>query len=94
MKKKVFAILALLCTVVQGAWADTWDGSSESRPNIVTTIKFPEKTRTIRVEIHTAAQLAYISNHWGETMEGNGISEDLDDININLLVDVDMTAKN
>ena len=94
MKKKVFAILALLCTVVQGAWADTWDGSSESRPYIVTTIKFPEKTRTIRVEIHSAAQLAYISNHWGETMEGIGISEDLDDIDINLLVDVDMTAAN
>ena len=39
MKKKVFAILALLCTVVQGAWADTWDGSSESMPDIVTSVK-------------------------------------------------------
>ena len=94
MKKKVFAILALLCTVVQGAWADTWDGSSESMPDIVTSVKYPEKTRTIYVEIHSAAQLAYISNHWGETMEGIGISEDLDDIDINLLVDVDMTAAN
>lgn len=79
---------------MQGAWADIWDGSSESRPNIVTSVKYPEKTRTIRVEIHSAAQLAYISNHWGETMEGIGISEDLDDIDINLLVDVDMTAAN
>ena len=57
MKKKVFAILALLCTVVQGAWADTWDGSSESMPDIVTSVKYPEKTRTIYVEIHSAAQL-------------------------------------
>ncbi|MBQ9666941.1 MAG: hypothetical protein IJV33_10790 [Bacteroidaceae bacterium] len=65
MKAKVLFILALLCTIAQGAWAqnyDVWDGSTATRPQ--------ETNGTIHIT--TAAELAYISNNftnreWSDT---------------------------
>ena len=35
MKRKVFLTIALLCAVVQGAWADKWDGQTSEQPLII-----------------------------------------------------------
>ena len=62
--KQLFLTLVLLCAVVQGAWAqnyDVWDG--------VTTTK-PEYTDIVDggyFEIRTAAELAYICQHFNES---------------------------
>ena len=54
-------ILALLCAVVQGAWAqnyDVWDGHSTERP--IST----SNRRVLRIT--KAAHLAYVRDHWDD----------------------------
>lgn len=61
-------MLALLCAVVQGAWADdgwsVWDGSSMTQPE-ETTIG----DRKV-ILIKSAADLAYIRKHWHHRIDG------------------------
>lgn len=69
--KKIFLILALLCAVVQGTWAqvpnpwvydDVWDGVTKTEP--VLYASFGGRSKVI--VINTAAELAYIAEHWGD----------------------------
>ena len=82
-QKKLLMILALLCAVVQGVWADKWDGSSESRPGY---------TYQGRIIIYSAAELAYIRNHWEEKSASNTGYRYYYEIDYKLEVDLDMTA--
>ena len=87
--KPLFLSLALLCMVVQGSWAqsyDVWDG--------VTTTK-PEYTAFVDggyFEIHTAAELAYICQHFNESSGYHNKS--YSEQNYHLMADLDMGDKN
>ena len=63
MKKKLFLLtIALLCAVVQGAWADKWDGQTYSKPEF-----YIQNTTFYNViEISKASELAYVSKHFDE----------------------------
>ena len=76
MKKKVLLILALLCAVAQGAWAqipdptvfdDVWDGHSTSKPEYYTGY-FDENPAyqgySDVVIIRKASELAYLRDHF------------------------------
>ena len=65
MTKKVIIILALLLATVQGAWA-VWDGVTTSRPTL-----YPSYGgRSDVVVINTAAELAYVREHWDDDYTG------------------------
>ena len=75
--KQLFLILALLCTMVQGAWAqfswdgiydDVWDGHTTTKPQFKSSFHsdYYGKDFTNVVVINTAAELAYIRDHWSE----------------------------
>lgn len=83
MQKKVFFMLALLCAVVQGAWADTWDGST-SRPTY-------DRDRDV-VIIQTYAELAYIHQHWDDD-SGDGVNKDYYEHNYLLEEDLDLSSR-
>ena len=61
MTKKVVFILALLLATVQGAWA-VWDGVTTSRPTLYSSYG----GRSDVVVINTAAELAYVREHWDD----------------------------
>ncbi len=69
--KQLFLTLALLCAVVQGAWAqnyDVWDGVSEQKPYFYA----EDYTYTgFSIDIWNAAQMAYVMKHWKEPAGGN-----------------------
>ena len=81
MRQKIFLILALLCTVVQGAWADKWDGSV-SRPTYDASHNF--------VIIRTGAELAYVHQHWDDD-SGDGVDKDYYEHNYYLDDDLDLS---
>jgi len=93
MRQKFLFILALLLAAVTGAWAqipnpnvydDVWDGVTKTKPWDV---------QGEWVTIHTAAELAYITEHWGEAssvVEG----EICRDLNFSLVANLDMSAAN
>ena len=58
MKKKFLFVMLLLCAVVQGAWADKWDGQTTKRP-----AEYGVAPNFIFF-IRTAAELAYIQQNW------------------------------
>ena len=64
MKKYLIMTIALLCAVVQGAWAqefDVWDGHTLEEPN--------ENITGSSISITKASQLAYLSAHWKDYEE-------------------------
>lgn len=91
MKQKILVVMALLCTVVQGAWADRWDGSSTEKPNV------EGNSRTnVTARIRNAAQFAYIKEHWDDEAIVVGSFEryhlDYKELNYILDCDLDMTV--
>ena len=75
--KQLFLTLTLLCAVVQGAWAlvswdgsynDVWDGHTTTKPQFMSSFHsdYYGKDLTNVVVINTAAELAYIRDHWSE----------------------------
>ena len=73
MRQKFFLLIALLCAVAQGAWAqnfDVWDGVTETKPQEIAGVIYIKK----------ASDLAYLRKHfrdyiWNEHNEVNtGIS--------------------
>ena len=86
MKKKLFPMIALLCAVVQGAWADTWDGSSTTKPQFYTS--YDGKSNV--VVINTPAELAYITEHFDENSEFPVEYDDWSELNYYLNADIDM----
>ena len=101
--KQLFLTLALLCTVVQGAWAqnyDVWDGVSEQKPYFYAEDR---QYTGFSLDIWNAAQMAYVMKHWKEPAGGNwrmsvkttgSVWTDIyyEECDIYLIVDLDMTA--
>jgi len=88
MKKKLFLLtVALLCTVVQGAWADTWDGETYHQPS-KTWLHGLELELCIGIE--SAAQLAYICEHFNEKITIGDHELKLNEANYLLLTNIDM----
>ena len=61
MRQKFFLLIALVCTAAQGAWAqnfDVWDGHTTTRPS--------QTAGHGGYNINSAAELAYIREHWDE----------------------------
>ena len=58
--KKLIMMIALLCATAQGAWADTWDGKTYTKP------EYYKKDLGFWnvIEIHSAAELAYIQSNF------------------------------
>ena len=83
MKRKISFVFALLCVIAQGAIADTWDGSTTSKPS----------WNGSAAVISSAAELAYIRDHWDDVagLDGN---KDFYELNYSLEADLDMTVKN
>ena len=87
MRKKLLSMLALLCAVVQGAWADD-------------TYAYPTKTKlefhaeyggkSNVVVINTAAELAYITEHFDENSKFPVEDDDWSELNYYLNADIDM----
>ena len=62
MKKKLFLMIALICAVVQGAWAQNysvWDGSTKTKPEEINGV----------IHITNAAELAYLSDNFNSIRE-------------------------
>ena len=83
--KKIFLLIALLCAVVQGAWADDYGYPDKSEPNFYGTYKDKHNV----VVITSAAELAYINEHFDDEsgLNGNKVWKEL---NYYLDADIDM----
>ena len=83
--KKIFLLIALFCAVVQGAWADDYGYPDKSEPNFYGTYKDKHNV----VVITSAAELAYINEHFDDEsgLNGNKVWKEL---NYYLDADIDM----
>ena len=64
-QKKVLLILAMLCTMLQGAWSqdiDVWDGHTKTKPQL----NYRYDLEAYTVFIRTGAELAWVRDHWKE----------------------------
>ena len=93
MKQKILLMMLLLCAVMQGAWADKWDGRTERHP-----CQYDSEPVLL---VSQGAELAYIRKHWydGEisVCHYTGYETWYDhvkfkDCDILLLDDIDLTA--
>ena len=65
MRQKIFLLIALLCAVAQGAWAQewsVWDGNAETKPSFYSS--YGEHTNV--VVIKTAGELFYVNKYFDE----------------------------
>ena len=86
-KKKILFILALLCAVVQGAKADdTYAYPTKTKPEFYAS--YGGKSNV--VVINTAAELAYITEHFDENSEFPVEDDDWSELNYYLNADIDM----
>ena len=85
-QKKLFLILALLLTAVTGAWADTYDYPTKTKPEFHTS--YGGKSNV--VVINTAAELAYITEHFDENSEFPVEDDDWSELNYYLNADINM----
>jgi len=104
MKKKVLLILALLCAVAQGVWAqipdptvfdDVWDGHSTSKPEYYTGY-FDENPAyqgySDVVIIKKASELAYIRDHWKDNAGYENVNRPFRFLSYLLTANLDMSA--
>ena len=90
--KKILFILALLCAVVQGAWAqdfDVWDGHSESQPQLS---QDDLVNGIYTLKITSGAELHWLHENWGSNIYTPSYNVDVDECNFVLMRDLDMTA--
>ena len=74
MRKKIFLMLFLICATAQGLWAqsyDVWDGTSTRPPSLLFYFQGGKKIGE-KIGISSAAQLAYIRDHWTEVFGSMG----------------------
>ena len=86
MRQKIFLLIALLCAAAQGAWADSYDYPEKTKPQFYAS--YGGKSNV--VVINTAAELAYITEHF---YEDSGFPVDRDDwsqLDYYLNTDIDM----
>ncbi len=102
--KQLFLILTLLCTVVQGAWAqnfDVWDGVTTKKPSGY----YDDPEDDWYITINSAAELAFVMQNykpdptyefynlpWPPFVLGSVVSRASCEVNFILNADVDMTA--
>ena len=85
--KKILSILALLCAVAQGAWADDYGYPTKTKPSFETSYKGKSNV----VVIKTAAELAYITEHFSE---GSGYNDNKDWDALDYYLDADLDMEN
>ena len=93
MRIKTFLFIALLCAVVQGAWADTWDGSTYDMPEYK--IMDTRRGREAAIVISKASELAWLQQHFSESagIYNSALEEaKIGYLNIVLTSDIDMGA--
>ena len=64
-QKKILLMLAMLCTMLQGAWSqdiDVWDGHTKTKPQL----NYRYDLEAYTVFIRTGAELAWVRDHWKE----------------------------
>ena len=87
MRQKIFLLTALLCAVAQGAWAeDTYDYPTKTKPEFHTS--YGGKSNV--VVINTAAELAYITEHFSEDSGFPVDDDDWSELNYYLNADINM----
>ena len=87
-QKKIFLILALLCAVVQGAWAAdrNYEYPTQTKPSFYKSYGGKENV----VVINTEAELAYITVHFDEDSDFEVDDDDWSELNYYLNADLDM----
>ena len=65
MRQKICLLFALFCAAAQGAWADTYDYPTKTKPEFYASYGGQSNV----VVINTAAELAYITEHFDENSE-------------------------
>ena len=86
MKRKIFFILALLCAVVQGAWADDCKYPTKTKPAFYAS--YGGKSNV--VVIKTPAELAYVTEHFNDDSDFDVEDDDWSELNYYLDADIDM----
>ncbi|MBO7084285.1 MAG: hypothetical protein J6W30_10625, partial [Bacteroidales bacterium] len=96
MTKKLLLIIALLCAVAQGAWAQSvWDGHTSTCPTHYSTHWTGSEWVLNTIQIYSADELAYISEHWTDSPDDwVNTDKDFHEISYELYADLDMTAAN
>ena len=86
--KKIFLMIALFCTVVQGAWAATreYGYPTKTKPSFYTSFG----GRSDVVVINTEAELAYVTAHFDEDSGFPVKYDDWSELNYYLNADLDM----
>jgi hypothetical protein len=90
-KKKILFILALICAVVQGAWAqadDNWKNVPKTRPPLYSNYRGITNVFVVSTPQH----LAWISENIDKTLYFTNGDYDVDEQNIYLLNDIDLTS--
>ena len=86
-KTKLLSMLVLLCAMVQGAWAeDTYKYPDKVKPSFYTS--YGGKSNV--VVINTAAELAYVTEHFSDDSGFNVDDDDWSELNYYLNADIDM----
>ena len=86
MRQKIFLLFVLLCAAAQGAWADTYDYPTKTKPEFYAS--YGEKSNV--VVINTAAELAYITEHFDEDSKFPVDDDDWSELNYYLNADINM----
>ena len=87
MRQKIFLLFVLLCAAAQGAWAeDTYDYPTKTKPAFYTS--YGGKSNV--VVINTAAELAYITEHFDEDSKFPVEDDDWSELNYYLNADINM----
>ncbi len=87
MRQKILFLFALLCAVVQGAWADdTYAYPTKTKPEFYAS--YGGKSNV--VVINTAAELAYITEHFDEDSKFPVEDDDWSELNYYLNADINM----
>ena len=86
MRQKIFLLFVLLCAAAQSAWADTYDYPTKTKPEFYAS--YGEKSNV--VVINTAAELAYITEHFDENSEFPVEDDDWSELNYYLNADINM----
>ena len=86
MQKKILFVLALLCTVVQGAWADDYKYPTKTKPAFYTS--YGGKSNV--VVLRTPAELAYVTEHFSDDSGFDVEDDDWSELNYYLDADIDM----
>ena len=84
--KRFLFVLALLCAMVQGAWADDYKYPTKTKPQFYTS--YGGKSNV--VVLRTPAELAYVTEHFSDDSGFDVEDDDWSELNYYLDADIDM----